>query len=205
MAESESNNNDSTISQFLSFTGSTDTNVATQYLEMSGNNLEMAVSLWMDHNGGAGGGAGGMGGGMGGTNAGNQAGGGSIMAESDAAMAARLAQQDEVRAPDATRTMRLLGGDSPSSRGGGARLPMGMAGLPPGMGAFADPTRDIPPHLLAAMGGPAAREMMMRNMMMMEGGDATLGSMGSNWASSSGGGGNNAAAAAAGGGGGGSR
>ena len=127
------------------------------------------------------------------------------MAESDAAMAARLSQQDEVRAPDATRTMRLLGGDSPSSRGGGARLPMGMAGLPPGMGAFADPGRDIPPHLLAAMGGPAAREMMMRNMMMMEGqgGDATLGSMGSNWASSSSGGNNAAAAAAAGGGGGG--
>ena len=197
MADSDNNDNDSTISQFLSFTGSTDTNVATQYLEMSGNNLEMAVSLWMDHNGGAGAGGGASGAGGGG--------GGSIMAESDAAMAARLAQQDdEVRAPDATRTMRLLGGDSPAR---GARLPMGMAGLPPGMGAFADPTRDIPPHLLAAMGGPAAREMMMRNMMMMEGqgGDATLGSMGSNWASSSSGGNNAAAAAAAGGGGGGSR
>ena len=196
MADSD---NDSTISQFLSFTGSTDTNVATQYLEMSGNNLQMAVSLWMDHNGGGGGGGGGgMGGGIGGAGGGGGGGGGS-MAESDAAMAARLAQQDEVRAPDATRTMRLLGGDSPSARGG-ARLPMGMAGLPPGMGAFADPTRDIPPHLLAAMGGPAAREMMMRNMMMMEGdgGDATLGSMGSNWASSSSGGNNAAAAAAAG-------
>ena len=141
MADSESNNNDSTISQFLSFTGSTDTNVATQYLEMSGNNLEMAVSLWMDHNGGGGGSAGAA------AAAGGGGGGGGSMAESDAAMAARLAQQDEVRAPDATRTMRLLGGDSPSARGGGARLPMGMAGLPPGMGAFADPTRDIPPHL----------------------------------------------------------
>lgn len=188
MADSSSNNNDdSTISQFLSFTGSTDTNIATQYLEMSGNNLEMAVSLWMDHNNGGGGGI----------NAGTQSGigvgsagggGGGSMAESDAAMAARLAQQDEVRAPDATRTMRLLGGDSPAVGNRGARLPTGgmaMAGLPPGMGAFADPGRDIPPHLLAAMGGPAAREMMM-NMMDPNEGDATLGSMGSNWASNSG-------------------
>ncbi len=34
---------------FLSVTGETNTNVARQYLEMSGNNLELAVSLFLDH------------------------------------------------------------------------------------------------------------------------------------------------------------
>ena len=38
------------VLNFLSFTGTSDTRVATHYLEMSGNNsLEMAVSLYMDH------------------------------------------------------------------------------------------------------------------------------------------------------------
>ena len=36
-------------SQFLAFTGSEDPNVARQYLEMSGNDLQLAVSLFLDH------------------------------------------------------------------------------------------------------------------------------------------------------------
>eukprot|EP00985_Skeletonema_marinoi_P026691 scaffold20905_cov200-Skeletonema_marinoi.AAC.1 len=69
----DNNISDDQLSQFLAFTGSADPNVARQYLEMSGNQLEMAVSLFMDHNNNGGGSgvasvAGGMGpsGGMGG-------------------------------------------------------------------------------------------------------------------------------------------
>lgn len=73
---------DELVSQFLMFTGSEDTEKAMSYLEMSAGDLERAVSLFMDHTQ-AGGGAGG-GGGPGGLGA------------------------DEVRAPDATQTMRLM-------------------------------------------------------------------------------------------------
>jgi len=189
---------DDTISQFLAVTGSSDPSIATQYLEMSNNNLEMAISLFMDTGGG--GAAASAGGASAAAGGGGGFGGGGI--EGDAAMAAALQNeqngQNEVRAPDATRSMRLVGGpDSPGrGGGGGARLPQGMAGLPgglpPGVGAFAN-GRDIPPALLAAMGGPAAREMM-RNMAAGDNGmggmnDVMMGSMGGNWASSSTGGG----------------
>ena len=40
---------DDQISEFFAFTGSSDTNAAIQYLEMSGNNLEMAVGLFLEH------------------------------------------------------------------------------------------------------------------------------------------------------------
>jgi hypothetical protein len=40
---------DQLSSQFLAFTGSDDANVARQYLEMSGNDLQLAVSLFLDH------------------------------------------------------------------------------------------------------------------------------------------------------------
>lgn len=115
---------DDQLSQFLAFTGSNDPNVARQYLEMSGNQLEMAVSLFMDHNGGGGGGA--SGGGIGGAS-------------------------PEVRAPDATRSMRLVGGPPSGNH------PMNM---------------DAQAALMAAVGGPNAMMMMGNNNnndgMMME-------------------------------------
>ena len=80
-------NNDEIVSQFLAFTGSADTAQAASYLEMSGGNLETAVGLYMEHQGGGGGGVGGSGVGGGGS-------GGLGM--------------DDVRAPDAVRTMRLM-------------------------------------------------------------------------------------------------
>lgn len=40
---------DQYCSQFLAFTGSEDPNVARQYLEMSGNDLQLAVTLFLDH------------------------------------------------------------------------------------------------------------------------------------------------------------
>ncbi len=53
---------DTILSQFLSFTGSTDTEVARQFMEMSGNDLERAVGLFAEmcngDNGGGGGGGG---------------------------------------------------------------------------------------------------------------------------------------------------
>lgn len=75
--------NDELVSQFMAFTGSNDAASAASYLEMSGGNLETAVSLFMEHgeqgSGAGGGGAAGM---MGG--------------------------EEQVRAPDETRRMRLM-------------------------------------------------------------------------------------------------
>ena len=78
---------DELVSQFMAFTGSADVDVAKNYLEMSGNNVSVAVDLYMEH--GAGGGA---------------------------ATAAAAAPQ-QVRAPDETRTMRLM--DEGMGGGGG--------------------------------------------------------------------------------------
>ena len=82
--------NDALVSQFLALTGISDTDRAASYLEMSGNDIETAVGLFMDHQ--AGGGGGGVGGGAGAAASAGGAGLGS----------------PEVRAPDATRTMRLM-------------------------------------------------------------------------------------------------
>lgn len=68
---------DELVSQFLAFTGSADPSSATSYLEMSGGNIEMAVSLFMEHQQGTA----------------NEAVGNNF---------------DDVRAPDETRTMRLM-------------------------------------------------------------------------------------------------
>eukprot|EP00429_Kryptoperidinium_foliaceum_P000728 CAMPEP_0176018876 /NCGR_PEP_ID=MMETSP0120_2-20121206/9103_1 /TAXON_ID=160619 /ORGANISM="Kryptoperidinium foliaceum, Strain CCMP 1326" /LENGTH=443 /DNA_ID=CAMNT_0017351939 /DNA_START=79 /DNA_END=1410 /DNA_ORIENTATION=+ len=95
---------DELVSQFLMITGSEDTDKAVSYLEMAAGNLEQAVSLFMDHT------AGGSGTGSGGLMGGPAAGGGMM--------------GDEVRAPDATQTMRLMDdvGPGPMMMGG-----MGMA------------------------------------------------------------------------------
>jgi hypothetical protein len=85
--------NDELVSQFMSFTGSADPARAQSYLEMSSGDLETAVGLYMEHEqsvtsmGGAGGGAG---------------------AGGDAGMGAAGMPGDEIRAPDATQTMRLM-------------------------------------------------------------------------------------------------
>ena len=93
--------NDELISQFLAFTGSSDTAKAASYLEMSAGNVETAVGLYLEHEGGGGGGGGigAAGGGMGG---------------------------DDVRAPDATRTMRLM--DDGPMFGGGSLMMGGFGG-----------------------------------------------------------------------------
>lgn len=82
--------NDEQISQFLAFTGSSDPSKALSYLEMSGNNVETAVGLYMEHE---------QGGGLG-----SATGGG----PTNNAGAPMMGGDDSVRAPDATRTMRLM-------------------------------------------------------------------------------------------------
>lgn len=79
-----SENNDDLVSQFMAFTGCADAERAQSYLEMSGMNVETAVGLFMEHQG----------------NNSNAALGG-------AAGAAGMAAPN-IRAPDQTRTMRLM-------------------------------------------------------------------------------------------------
>eukprot|EP00573_Skeletonema_grethae_P012056 CAMPEP_0201709514 /NCGR_PEP_ID=MMETSP0578-20130828/58142_1 /ASSEMBLY_ACC=CAM_ASM_000663 /TAXON_ID=267565 /ORGANISM="Skeletonema grethea, Strain CCMP 1804" /LENGTH=700 /DNA_ID=CAMNT_0048198491 /DNA_START=32 /DNA_END=2135 /DNA_ORIENTATION=- len=135
----DTNISDAQLSQFLAFTGSSDPNVARQYLEMSGNQLEMAVSLFMDHNNTTAGGSGGSGGGSGG-----------------AAMGGGMMGSPEVRAPDATRSMRLVGGP-PSPLGGGRNNHNNNNNMNLDAQQAA---------LMAAVGGPnAAQQMMMMGMM----------------------------------------
>jgi len=93
--------NDELVSQFLAFTGSADVDRAQSYLEMSGGNLETAVGLFMEHTGGAAAGA---------------APGESMQAE---------AASPQIRAPDETRTMRLMDHE-----------PMIPGGINPLMGAL---------------------------------------------------------------------
>lgn len=91
----------------MAFTGSSDVDVAKNYLEMSGNNVETAVGLFMEHNaGGGGGGGGGIPGGAG-------LGGGAAAMMGGAA--------GDIRAPDETRTMRLM------DDGSGGHAPGGLA------------------------------------------------------------------------------
>lgn len=90
-----SNDNDEAVSQFMAFTGSSDASQAQSYLEMSGNNLETAVSLYLEHQGSGGGSSSG-------TGATSSSTGG--MTGNDANM--------EVRAPDQTRRMRLMDYDT---------------------------------------------------------------------------------------------
>eukprot|EP00566_Odontella_aurita_P032105 CAMPEP_0113528322 /NCGR_PEP_ID=MMETSP0015_2-20120614/1780_1 /TAXON_ID=2838 /ORGANISM="Odontella" /LENGTH=59 /DNA_ID=CAMNT_0000426841 /DNA_START=156 /DNA_END=331 /DNA_ORIENTATION=- /assembly_acc=CAM_ASM_000160 len=49
---------DDMVAQFLAFTGSADPARAQSYLEMSGGDLQTAVGLYMEHQGGGGGGGG---------------------------------------------------------------------------------------------------------------------------------------------------
>jgi hypothetical protein len=153
-ANTFSKNTMADIESFLTFTSSQNEDVARQYLEMAGGNLETAVGLYMEM-GGENGLSGGTGVGMDndfGMNAAAAAGGGGgdKFASSSAAAAevgpdgldpsldaatraAILAAQgpsgpSPVRAPDQTRTMRLVGGDSPYGGGAHAALLSAVAG-----------------------------------------------------------------------------
>ena len=116
--------NDELVSQWMAFTGSSDAARAASYLEMSGYDVETAVGLYMEHQGGGGdmgGGGGGLGGG-GGDAMGSGLGGGPGGAHGD------------VRAPDATQTMRLMDD-------------AGMGGHMGGMGGMMHPYLQMDPSI----------------------------------------------------------
>jgi hypothetical protein len=113
------------IANFLTFTSSTSEEVARQYLEMAGGNLENAVGLFMEM-GGENGLRGGTGVGLGVGGTGLEDANVAAMPNNDgldptidaATRAAILAAQGgpqgtPIRAPDQTRTMRLVGGETP--------------------------------------------------------------------------------------------
>ena len=99
MADDGDTGSDELVSQWMAFTGSVDSGAAKAYLEMSNGDLQTAVGLFLEHQGGGGGG------GTGGTGSASGPGFGG----------------DGVRAPDATRTMRLM--DDGPMMGGGHQYP----------------------------------------------------------------------------------
>jgi hypothetical protein len=127
---------DNNIASFMAFSGSSDPAVARQYLEMSGGDLQTAVSLFMDTNG--------------------ELGGGGTAAAGNASAGGAGLGSPEIRAPDASRSMRLIGG--PASPGDG---------MPPAA-------------LLAAVAGPAHAALMAG---MMGHDDDATNAMASTWAS----------------------
>ena len=157
------NANDEAVSNFLAFTGTSDPVTAHRYLEMAGNDLEAAVGLFLEMGAAAAAGDGGRAGG--GSTTATRGGGGMEDEDEDAAYAASLAneqqQDDAVRAPDASRSMRLVGGYDDY-----APVRRQPGGATRGGGGGNNYNADEPPAaLIAALGGPAAREMM-RNMQM---------------------------------------
>lgn len=127
----DNNNDDELLSQFLAFSGSSDETKAASYLEMCGNDVETAVSLFLEHEqhqhqhqqhqqqGGLSGGA---------SSLGDSRGGG------------------DIRAPDETRTMRLMDDDDHGNSGGGGGM-LYRGGRIPGIGG-GDPAAF---HLMNAM------------------------------------------------------
>jgi hypothetical protein len=83
--------NDELVSQFMSFTGSSDPSRALSYLEMSSGNLETAIGLYMEHEQSI-----------------TSMGAGGAGADGAAGMGGSDMPGDEIRAPDATQTMRLM-------------------------------------------------------------------------------------------------
>lgn len=161
---------DEAVSQFLALTGSSDASQAKVYLEMSANDLQTALNLFLEHqSGGVGGGAGGGGGGglgfgSSGADSNNYGFDTSASAATIGGGGMSYGGGDDVRAPDQTRRMRLMdfeGADGAlmSGVGGGndlggllnhpilgphAAAMMNMNNdnglLPPHLSAFADPS-----------------------------------------------------------------
>lgn len=136
-----SERNDELISQFMAFTGTSDADKATSYLEMSGNDVETAVGLFLEHepfhssNTRT-------------TSASENSGGniddaynadamdmprrGRGRASGSGNSSNMMMDEDGVRAPDQTRTMRLMDDD-----------PQRLMGLPPNIASMMmghDPT-----------------------------------------------------------------
>ena len=108
-----SNNTDESVSQFLSITGSVDVNQAMSYLEMAGNDLETAISLFLEHS------SSGINTTTTTTATATATGDGTGVHHSNTTHFGY--NGDQVRAPDQTRRMRLMDYEEPS-----VGIPMGM-------------------------------------------------------------------------------
>jgi len=97
---------DEILSQFLMFTGTEDPSRASSYLEMSGGNLETAVSLYMDHA-------------HSGVSNGFSASSSSTSALPSSSESATNFDPSSVRAPDEVQTMRLMPLEEPGIMGMG--------------------------------------------------------------------------------------
>ncbi len=162
-SEEINTSSDEAVSQFLALTGSSDASQAKVYLEMSANDLQTALNLYLEHQSGSGAAGGGGGLGFGGSGAdGNNHGFDTSAATVGGGMS--YGGGDDVRAPDQTRRMRLMDfegaeGALMSGVGGGndlggllnhpvlgphAAAMMNMNSdnghLPPHLSAFADPS-----------------------------------------------------------------
>lgn len=124
---SNNNGNDETgsdesVSQFLALTGSSDASQAQSYLEMSAYNVETAVNLFFEHQTGGGGGGFSGGSAFGGTGSSNNR---TSSSSGVGAGGVGFGGDDDVRAPDQTRTMRLMDFEGPQGMmgtGGGADM-----------------------------------------------------------------------------------
>jgi hypothetical protein len=115
----DSTSSDESVSQFLAITGSADAGQANSYLEMSGNDLQTAISLFLEHQAAGPSGGGALGG-------------------SDSMMGSA---PNDIRAPDQTRRMQLVGfDDGPAAAMGMGAGMMEHPLLRPGsrMNAFAE-------------------------------------------------------------------
>ena len=146
----ESNNNDELISQFMAFTGTSDADKATSYLEMSGNDVETAVGLFLEHEPNNNTNTGTSRASMGGNDDAydnemdrprrgrSRAGGNTSNNNNNNNNNNMMMDDDGVRAPDQTRTMRLMDDDSHSQR---------MMGIPPNLASMMmmgnNPTFDL--------------------------------------------------------------
>jgi hypothetical protein len=100
--------NDELVSSFMAFTSCSDPSRAASYLEMSGGDLQTAVGLYMEHEQGGNGAQVDAGSGRGVASAGLGGGGGGAGALSSSYGGAGPMGDFDVRAPDETRTMRLM-------------------------------------------------------------------------------------------------
>lgn len=113
---SNANENDESVSQFLSITGSVDVNQALSYLEMAGNDLETAISLYLEHSGTSGG--------ITNTNSINTNTG--TNTSDNTHVSYNPDGTEQVRAPDQTRRMRLMDYDVDDHQPSSVGIPMGM-------------------------------------------------------------------------------
>ena len=138
---------DESVSQFLAITGSADAGQAKSYLEMSGNDLQTAISLFLEHQ------------------AAGPSGGGALGGSDSMMGSGQGAGPSGIRAPDETQRMQLVGGfdDGPAAAMGMGAGMMEHPLLRPGprMNAFAEDydmgiTQELPGSLRDIMNRAAA-------------------------------------------------